>query len=217
MGEVKQRLLRQAAQRAAQEDRQCHIIGRIERHIHGGQHIGHRQLLQQHHAVGPGNIDIAPFQRARQFGHKTVARAHQHQNIPGADILGLIGQQGGNFFGNLAGQSTAPAARGSFGDLPCFEARILARCLQGRPKLDMADGGLTLGLVAHRTIIGGDALAHLLIGKHAINGGQYLRCRAPRNNHRHIGKLPANRRHRLLEILSLAVKTERVCSLKTED
>jgi hypothetical protein len=85
---------------------------RIERHIHGGQHIGiPPNCSQQHHAVGPGNIDIAPLQRARSVHRTKPSRVlHQHQNIPGADILGLIGQQRGNFIGNLAGQSTAPLA-----------------------------------------------------------------------------------------------------------
>ena len=90
MRQREERVFIKPAKRAAQKYRHRHIIGRIERNIQSGQHIGDRQLLQQHHAVGAGDVNRAAFQCTAQLRHKAIAFAHQNQNIAGFYVLGLV-------------------------------------------------------------------------------------------------------------------------------
>ena len=92
MRQREQRVFIEPAQRAAQKYGNRHIIGRVERNIERDQHIGNRQLLQQHHAVSTGDINLPTFKRTAQFRYKRIAFAHQNQNITGRDVLRRVAQ-----------------------------------------------------------------------------------------------------------------------------
>ena len=101
MGEIEQPVVVEAEQRAFQDRRQGQIVLRQQKEIGDRKHVHDRQLLDQHHAVGAGDLDAGILQRADRRVDQGVAPAHQDHDVAGArnalyrPVAGAIPHQAG--------------------------------------------------------------------------------------------------------------------------